>query len=305
MFLHLSVPHFVEYVIDELDNNFNILDSNERYPKDVVTISDIINYINLYDINRINDENHFKVYNELYKIVDSIRNKINKLTKTNIITTVNIIERVRKLGQDDLFNVSDFCYNFLYEIIEDYNDVDTEDWNITNNMSPNLLSLFDKTNGSVDFNAEVENWLKPAYHGLDNSMPIISARTAIIRSTTVAEDDDEDDDDDDDSFFSYDIDDDEEYNEYKDDSRINNIAMSESLMLALGLDVSTKPKVETNWKAPSVSGLEHSARKCGCYSHTVITHGSILTYCLTDSSYSHYQEQSQLQRTLSLSSTIC
>ena len=262
MFLHLSVPPFVEYVIDELDNNFNILDSNERYPKDVVTISDIINYINLYDINRINDENHFKVYNELYKILDAIRNKINKLTKTNITTTLNIIERVQKLNQDNLFNVSDFCYNFLYEIIEDYNDVDADDWNITNNMSPNLLSLFDKTNGSVDFNVQIENWLKPAYHGLDNSMPIINARTAILRTTTVEEedeDDDDDDDDDDDSLFSYDIDYDED--EYKDDSRINNIAMSESLILALGLDVSSKPKVETNWKAPSVSGLEYSARK--------------------------------------------
>jgi len=38
-------------------------------------------------------------------------------------------------------------------------------------------------------------------------------------------------------------------------------AMSESLMIALGLDVTNRPKVESDWKPPSHSGLDYSARK--------------------------------------------
>jgi len=66
---------------------------------------------------------------------------------------------------------------------------------------------------------------------------------------------DEDDDDDDD---------DEDYDDDDGNYQRPAAAMSLSLMEALGMDTKSVAAVTTDWKAPSQSGLEHSARKDDC-----------------------------------------
>ena len=67
-----------------------------------------------------------------------------------------------------------------------------------------------------------------------------------------ATDDDNDDEEDDDYH-------DEE--EEQEDIQLPTSNMSLSLMRALGMNTTGVEEVRTNWKAPSKSGLEHSARK--------------------------------------------
>jgi len=59
----------------------------------------------------------------------------------------------------------------------------------------------------------------------------------------------------------YDDDDDEDYDYDDDNYQRPAAAMSLSLMEALGMDTKSIAAVTTDWKAPSQSGLEHSARK--------------------------------------------
>jgi len=74
------------------------------------------------------------------------------------------------------------------------------------------------------------------------------------------DDDDDDDDDDYDDDYEFDYDVDVDY-----DGMPPAGEMSESLMIALGMDVTNRPKVESDWIPPTVSGLEYSARKYPLY----------------------------------------
>jgi len=87
--------------------------------------------------------------------------------------------------------------------------------------------------------------------------------TASASADDEGSDDEYDDDDDDDYDFDYDADDDGGFDEFRygDNDAPPSGAMSESLMIALGLDVTNRTKVESDWIPPAVSGLEHSARK--------------------------------------------
>ena len=73
-----------------------------------------------------------------------------------------------------------------------------------------------------------------------------------------ATDDDNDDEEDDDDEG---MEDDEEEEEEEEDIQLPTSNMSLSLMRALGMNTTGVEEVRTNWKAPSKSGLEHSARK--------------------------------------------
>ena len=99
----------------------------------------------------------------------------------------------------------------------------------------------------------------------------VDAEEAVISSSVDGQgSDDEYEEDDDDYDFDYDVDDD--YGDYETPSAGT---MSESLMIALGLDVTSRPKVESDWVPPTVSGLEHSARKFSLY--PFIRNTSLLT----------------------------
>jgi len=263
-----------------LEDNFNILDETIRYPKDVVMVIDIIEYINTYKVSNLNDKSLYDLFSELVEIKGLIVNKINKLTRNENLYR-NIIDRIRSLPYDDLFILSDLCYNHLYEIMESFNDTETDDWNITENMSPNLLSLFNKTSSaSSDNTTATSTWVKPAYHGLENSLPIVFVnqgnKNNIINYNNIIGDDDDDDDDeydDDDDTASYGIDiSDDEFN--NDDSYILRSTISESLSsLFINDKSSPKPAAANNitapsttnitvtWKPPTSFGLQNSARK--------------------------------------------
>jgi len=302
MFRHLSVSHYIEYTIGVLEDNFNILDENIRYPKDVMMIIDIIEYINTYSVSNLNDKSLYDLFNELVEIKGLIINKINKLTR-NENQYRNIIDRIKGLSYDDLFILSDLCYNHLYEIMEGFKDTETDDWNITENMSPNLLSLFNKTPSVSNDTATVtSDWSTPAYHGLENSLPIIFVNqgnknyNVFNYNNNIGGDADDDDDDDDDDTASYDIDiSDDEFNN-NDDSYVLRSNISESLN-ALFInntsgtsgtsDVSSKvtadniistSNINVTWKPPTSFGLQNSARKLRI--HHIIIHSFIPIYHL-------------------------
>jgi hypothetical protein len=75
----------------------------------------------------------------------------------------------------------------------------------------------------------------------------------------------------DDDYKAYDYDDDEEEEDYDDDEEeedddndegaLPSSNMSLSLMKALGMDTAGVDEVATDWRPPSRSGLQHSARK--------------------------------------------
>ena len=303
MFRHLSVSHYIEYTIGVLEDNFNILDENIRYPKDVMMIIDIIEYINTYSVSNLNDKSLYDLFSELVEIKGLMINKINKLTR-NENQYRNIIDRIKGLSYDDLFILSDLCYNHLYEIMEGFNDTETDDWNITENMSPNLLSLFNKTSSVSNDTATVtSNWSTPAYHGLENSLPIIFVNqgnknyNVFNYNNNIGDDADDDDDDDDDDTASYDIDiSDDEFNN-NDDSYVLRSNISESLN-ALFInntsgtsgtsDVSSKltadniistSNINVTWKPPTSFGLQNSARKLRI--HHIIIHSFIPIYHLS------------------------
>ena len=83
-------------------------------------------------------------------------------------------------------------------------------------------------------------------------------------SSAADEDDDEDDDDDDDNY------------------QRPAAAMSLSLMEALGMDTKSIAAVTTDWKAPSQSGLEHSARK-----YLSFLKNNVLDYNSCHSTFTH------------------
>ena len=301
MFRHLSVSHYIEYTIGVLEDNFNILDENIRYPKDVMMIIDIIEYINTYSVSNLNDKSLYDLFTELVEIKGLMINKINKLTRNENLYR-NIIDRIKGLSYDDLFILSDLCYNHLYEIMESFNDTETDDWNITENMSPNLLSLFNKTSSaSSDTTTATSTWSKPAYHGLENSLPIIFVNQGNKNNNVFNynnniggddndnDDDDDDDYDDDDDTVSYGIDiSDDEFNS-NDDSYVLRSNISESLSslfinntstgasssssaataavsskLSANNIVSTS-NINVTWKPPTAFGLQNSARKLGTH----------------------------------------
>ena len=283
----LSVPHFIQHTIDILEENFNILDLSVRYPLDKETIIHVIEYIRMYDDN---DNDNFSLghdrilFQDLRSMMDLIRSKINLLTrKTNQATTTDngtagIVELLTDLKQEDFFHISDLCYNHLYKINDAYNDIDTDDWSVTDNLSPNLLSLFDKPSTS-DSKATVNynNWIQPAYHGLENSLPIIIVNKSDDNPTDRGEDDD-DDDDDGDSSVSYDIESSDD-GKIDPDSYVMHSKLSNSLSSlfnTVSRDTTTTNTPINNsysgpptrpvaagikWQAPSVPGLSNSNRK--------------------------------------------
>jgi len=283
MFFHLSVPHYIQHVIDILEDNFNIADLSARYPKDLDTIIDIVGYIQVGEVCSDHDKGLFEA---LCGITDLIRNKINLLSKNNHTPSDNnsIVVSLRGLNQDDFFHISDLCYNHLCKINDDYNDIEADDWNLTDNLSPNLLSLFDKPNTSdskatlVSYN----NWIKPAYHGLENSLPIIivskpsTANEAVIVGDDVGDNNnhDDDNDDDDDSSMSYGI---ESSDDGVDpDSYVMHSALSHSLSSLFRSDIpvadttehsdkaqssSSSVTADIKWQAPALPGLNNSTRK--------------------------------------------
>jgi hypothetical protein len=74
-----------------------------------------------------------------------------------------------------------------------------------------------------------------------------NSESKVVESESKADDDDDDDDDDEEYDFNGD-----------DDGAFPNITMSANLMKALGMDVSNVDTT-TDWKPPTVTGLEHSA----------------------------------------------
>ena len=286
MFRHLSVSHYIEYTIGILEENFNILDENIRYPKDVITILDIIEYINTYNVSNLNDKSLYDLFTELVEIKGLMINKINKLTR-NENTYRNIIDRIRSLPYDDLFILSDLCYNHLYDIMESYNDTEAEEWTITENMSPNLLSLFNKTSSvaTTSSDSTINNtWIKPTYHGLENSLPIIFMNQVGNNDNNNDDDDDEYDENDDDDTASYDIDISDDENEENNDSYVLSSTMSEALSSLFinnptpktvpdttgtgdGVDKASNNTLTVNtpmnvtWQPPTSFGLNNSARK--------------------------------------------
>ena len=158
------------------------------------------------------------------------------------------------------------------------------------NLSQNLLMALgiqvDNTTKKMDI-----DWKPPSQYGLNNSARIIPSRIIPIRSNSAAsiafsdsgpgdrrrndsynesksnydrddegknneddeeEDDDDEDDDDDDDDWGYDDDD--------EDTEIRgSVAMSASLMKALGMDISGVD-VSTDWKPPDFTGLHNSDR---------------------------------------------
>lgn len=283
----LSVPHFIQHTIDILEENFNILDLSVRYPLDKETIIHVIEYIRMYDDDNDNDNfslGHDRIlFQDLRSMMDLIRSKINLLTrKTNQATTTDngttdIVELFTDLKQEDFFHISDLCYNHLYKINDAYNDIDNDDWSVTDNLSPNLLSLFDKPSTS-DSKATVNynNWIQPAYHGLENSLPIIIVNKSDDNPADRGEDDD---DDDGDSSVSYDIESSDDGgidpDSYVMHSKLSN-SLSSLFNTVRGDTTITNTPILNNsysgsptrpvaagikWQAPSIPGLNNSNRK--------------------------------------------
>ena len=287
----LSVPHFIQHTIDILEDNFNIVDLNVRYPRDRDTILHVIEYIRMYDDgdgdgdgdNDVRLGHDRALYQDLRSMIDLMKNKINLLTRNvrnNKATdgNIGIVELLTGLKQEEFFHISDLCYNHLYKINDAYNDIDTDNWSVTDNLSPNLLSLFDKPSTSdskatVNFN----NWIQPAYHGLENSLPII----IMNKSDDHTADDDDDDDDDGDSSVSYDVESSDD-GVIDPDSYVMHSKLSNSLSSLFNTvkeDTTTTTTTTTpisnsqsgvtarpiaagiKWQAPSTPGLSNSNRK--------------------------------------------
>lgn len=98
-----------------------------------------------------------------------------------------------------------------------------------------------------------------SYGGISTSMSasygVNSATNYDITHDEEEEDEEEDYDDDEDYDNEFDG------NDYGQDEMPPAAAMSESLMIALGMDVTNRPKVESDWVPPSNFGLDYSARK--------------------------------------------
>lgn len=69
--------------------------------------------------------------------------------------------------------------------------------------------------------------------------------------------------DDDKEAYDYDDDDEKEEEEEEEEDALPLSNMSLSLMKALGMDTTGVEEVVTDWRPPSQSGLQHSARKIG------------------------------------------
>ena len=154
------------------------------------------------------------------------------------------------------------------------------------NLSSNLLTMLginhenDKSdNKSYSSYYANEAWKPPSKHGLSNSSPIISNRFYPVRSDSRAsinysdtgrrsmtnlqmpseskyKDDEEEEEDDDDDDYDYDADEDIDYDNYQLPSTV---AMSASLMKALGMDISNVDTT-SDWKPPEFTGIGNSER---------------------------------------------
>jgi len=294
-FSHLSVPHCIQHVIDILEDNFNISDLNVRYPRDLESILNVIEYIRVYDTDD-NSSNHDKgLFQDLRSMIELMRNKVHLLTSirtnsnasiVNATDSTSITELLRGLHQEDFFHISDLCYNHLYKINDAYNDIETDNWSVTDNLSPNLLSLFDKPSTSDSkVSVNYNNWIKPAYHGLENSLPIVIVKKS---NDNTAVDGDDDDDDDNDSSVSYGIESSDDGGLKDPDSYVMHSALSNSLSSLFNIvrdnnpsntvNVDANDNVDANggerfllsrrpvsmgikWQAPSSPGLSNSTRK--------------------------------------------
>ena len=95
-------------------------------------------------------------------------------------------------------------------------------------------------------------------YGVNN---IASMSGSYGASHDVKEDDEEEEEDEEDYDEDEDYDDGFDGDDYGDYETPSAGTMSESLMIALGLDVTNRPKVESDWIPPSNFGLDYSARK--------------------------------------------
>lgn len=154
MFQQYSPLQFVQEATNKLQQN-NFLSPRSKRSENRMTFSSIKDYI---DIN-LSQERAFAPFPD-------------KLSE--VISTYNDED----VDYDDLDEFSDAMTDFFEQLLVGAETLsgDDDNWKMPDNMSPQLLKLFNKSTNLVKDNIDsvpVDDWKAPTSHGLANSAPII------------------------------------------------------------------------------------------------------------------------------------
>ena len=170
-------------------NNFSQENMNNEIRK-----QEFINSNNLSSGNLINKDNNkneidiAKTYNKIlnklnnnYLLLDSIKNKINKIQKNNSILDINNNSEHKNINKNNHINDNNHNNNIIYNnnLNKSYN-INLKDTNISNRIINNNELFFKGKNGKRSFTSSDS---KPKLLGLNNKLDVINEEKDDDKST--------------------------------------------------------------------------------------------------------------------------